>query len=239
MDLVINDGERPSGLRIDQHLTGEIDDPEVAALLAAEPDRADLDAARAAVGPFDASALRARAAVEPVAANNTRFYGLVGLLLAAVLLLVAAPLLATGPAPVDPTYVGVRGSALSVFHLQAGELRPYDDRALGEGDVLGFRVDPGAHRDVVVLSVDGTGAVSVFWPASGDDAEPVRGPGALPGTVVLDGAPGPEVFVAVFGTTVPDARDAARRAWQSGGTEGVLDWARSTGDADATVVSRK
>ena len=157
MDLVINDGQRPSRLQIDRQLTGEIDDPEVRAWLAQNP--VDLPE----VPPFDAQALRARATVvpAPVPANNHRFFAVVALAVAAMAMLALAPgWLAASSGPIDdPAYVGVRGTALSVYHLQDGVLAPYDARVLGDGDTLGFKVDPGVHDGVVLLSVDGTGAI--------------------------------------------------------------------------------
>ncbi|MCB9679544.1 MAG: hypothetical protein H6737_30845 [Alphaproteobacteria bacterium] len=255
-----NDGNRPSHLTLARFATGELSAGEAAEVeqyVAAHPEaRAHLDAieaARSEVRPFDLAALRARAATvpgeagaTPAPANDNRgFYALVPvLLLAAVALLAAWPVLMGGPADraVDPTYTGIRGTgALEVYHLEAEGLSRYDHRALGEGDVVGFKVDPAQHAGVVLLSVDGSGQVSVYWPASGDAPEPLAGSGmvALPGTVVLDGAPGPEIFVAVFDTSVADARADAERAWQAGGANGLRDWAKAKSEVDLAVVNRK
>ncbi|MEZ4319529.1 MAG: hypothetical protein R3F61_18580 [Myxococcota bacterium] len=255
-----NDGQRPSHLQLDRYATGELTPAEAAEVeRALEHDaeaRAHLEAVQGAadsVAPFDLGALTARAAslddgahVTPAPANDNRgFLALGGLLLmAAVALLVAWPLLSGQPTSgaVDPTYVGVRGGgALEVYHLQASGLARYDKRALGEGDVVGFKVDPASHGGVVLLSVDGSGQISVHWPASGDAPEPVSGSGmvALPGSVILDGAPGPELFVAVFDTSVAEARASAERAWQAGGAVGVRDWANAQSGVDLAEVNRK
>lgn len=258
MTLTENPGTRPSKLALGRLATGELEPHEADAVRASvgDAEQAWLDGiqdARDELPAFDASALRARAASAepadtapsvPSPANDTRgFRALVPLLLMAALALVVAwPAIDPRPTGVDPDYVGVRsGSGLEAYHLEGGSLVRYDDRALGEGDVVGFKVSPGRHQGVVVLSVDGTGHVSVYWPASGEAPEPVRGDGpvALPGSVTLDGAPGPEVFVAVFDRPVSAARAEVQRTWQAGGRAGLIDWARSSGEADVAVVNRR
>lgn len=243
MERLINDGDRPSRFRIDQHLTGERVDSAVEHYLASGPGVAvdrELARAREAVGPLDLAALRRRAAADPPAANNTHFFALAGLLVAAALaLFVVGPRLVTASPGVDPHYVGVRGTSLGVYVLQEGTLQPYDDRALGEGDVVGFKVDPGPHAGVVLLSVDGEGTVSVFYPESGERPEPLSAPGPLPGSVQLDDAPGPEVFVALFDVRVSEAKAAAREAWARGATDGLLEWMGSRGDVDGLVVRKQ
>lgn len=238
---MLNDGHRPSLLAADLHLSGELVSDDVATWLSETPEgQAHAEAVRTAkerLGPPDIAALRERAATgAPKPANNHRYFA-VALALAAALLLALAPTLLSSPTTIDPTYVGVRGQALTIHHLQDGSLRPYDDRELAEGDVLGFQVDPGLHSGVVLLSVDGDGVVSVYYPEHGDTPEKLSGPGPLPGSVVLDGAPGPEVFVALFDLDVPAARDGATEAWQAGGVEGLVDWA-DTQEADVQVVRR-
>jgi hypothetical protein len=250
MTLDTNPGDRPSLLAVDRVLSGEISDPAVDAWLETEAGRrhvAGIEASRAALGPPDLHALRARAAHDdtpatPVpqgSANNTRWFVLAVLVAVAALLAIRLPLGEASDPVVDPTYVGVRGASLEVYHLRANDLHPYDDRDVGEGDVLGFLVDPGAHTGVVLLSVDGDGTVAVHYPAEGTAPEPIDGKGPLPGSILLDDAPGPETFVAVFGTDVRRARAALEAAWQTDGMEGVVDWSRERGDVDAVVVNRR
>jgi hypothetical protein len=269
--LESEDGEaRVSKLMLDRYVLGELSDADAASVeahLAAHPEaRAHIeaiDAARADVPAFDFAALKRRADASvdsagdagapstPVPANNTRgFRALLfagpALLMAALALLVAWPVItgAVDPdGPIDPDYVGVRGTAmLEAYRLAPEGLVRYDNRPLGEGDVVGFKVDPAGHDSVVVLSIDGNGNVGVHWPEAGDRAESLdaaAGPVALPGTLTLDGAPGPEVFVAVFDTTPAAAQAEAERAWQSGGVDGVVDWAKTQSDAATAIVQRK
>lgn len=144
-----------------------------------------------------------------------------GLLLAAAAVFAIIGWFSGFPSGPDPEHFAVRAPVdLSIHVAQGGQLYPYEPGSpVGAGDVLGFRVTPGAHRGVVLLSVDGTGMVSVFFPAEGVDPVPLTGPGAveLPGTVMLDGAPGPEVFVAVFDVPATDAKELVRTTyWQDG-----------------------
>lgn len=238
MEHLINDGDRPSRLRIDRHLTGEVRDPEVEGWLESEAGRAvqaELEAARRAIGPLDLADLRRRAG--PAPANNTRHYALAGLLLAAIALFAVVPRLQQ--APVDPHYVGVRGVEMGLFHLQGGMLRPYDGQPLGAGSVVGFKVDPGHHQGVVLLSVDGAGQTSVFYPEQGEAPLPLAGPSPLPGSLTLDDAPGPEIFVALFDVDVPTAEEVVDTAWKARGTDGLLELARQRGDVEAVAVSKR
>ena len=252
-----NDGQRPSRLELDRYATGELSAQERADLEARLDDRAraHLDAielAAAARRPApDWSELRRRAAEAPAdaaappPANDTRGFArwrpLIAVAVAAVALLIAAPVLLQGPE--RGTGITIKApEALSLYQREGEVLEPYEPgTALGEGDTIGFKVTHQGHRSVVVMSVDGNGTVSVFYPESGEAPEPLPKEGkiALPGSVILDGAPGPEVFVAVFDTPVPAAREALQRTYQAGGHAGVTDWARSAEGVVAVEVPRK
>lgn len=246
-------GQPISRLTLGRYLTGELDTDEaqqVAAAVAEDPllqahlDR--VESARSRVAPFDAAAIRARAmpatggALDtPQAANDNRaFLAVIPLLLAAA---VALFFFVPSVEQADDPVLGIRGaSVLEVYHLEPSGLARYDERALGAGDVVGFKVDPGTHDSVVVLSVDARGTVSVYYPEQGDAPQHLDGSGlqALPGSVILDDAPGPEVFVAVFDKSVSQAKGEAQRAFQAGGTRGLADWA-SAAAVDLTVVNKK
>ncbi|MEQ1571669.1 MAG: hypothetical protein ABMA64_38930, partial [Myxococcota bacterium] len=234
----VNDGARPSHLALDRYATGELTDDERAAL---EPRLTDagrahlaaVERSRSEVAPFDADALRRRArsvvdqAPPTAGANNTRlFAGAFGLLAVAAVALIAV----TGLGPDDPARPEVRlrtGDAIELYEQRGDQLQPWGGAPLGAEDVVGFKVGATGHSGVVVLSVDGAGVVSVFWPAAGDAPERITGDGLvpLPGTLTLDGAPGPELFVAVFDRAVPQAKAELERVYREGGPGAVVSWA--------------
>ena len=149
-----------------------------------------------------------------------------GLLLAAAVLLGGFAVFTTrDPATNEPPGYAVRGGPSLTIHVAQGDqLHPYEEgTAVGAGDVLGFRVVGGKHQGVVLLSVDGTGMISVFFPGDGLQPEPLQGAGEfeLPGTVMLDGAPGPEVFVAVFDQRADHAKALVRQTYWAEGHAGL------------------
>jgi hypothetical protein len=91
------------------------------------------------------------------------------------------------------------------FHVlvkrdDGGSERVRADQVLQAGDALRFMFDVTAAGQVAILDLDGTERVTTFYPANGTASAPV-GAGAdvlLPGSTVLDGAPGPEWLIAVF-----------------------------------------
>jgi hypothetical protein len=251
----LNPGDRASRLELDRLATGELTADEAARVTdRLTPDgRAHLEAVRNLnLPPLDVAAVRRRAAAlpadpvvappaVPVAANTTWAYVGVFLTLAAALLVVAR--LAWTEAPSGGGDVRFRaGDALEVVQLVGGAPRDYAaGTPVGEGDVLGFRVQATGHEAVVLLSVDGRGQATVFWPESGEAAEPLSGDGlvALQGSVVLDDAPGPEVFVAVYDQDVPAALRLVSDAWADGGAPAVLAVADAEPGVHAIEVTRR
>jgi hypothetical protein len=253
------DGDRrPSRLALDRYHTGELDPDELASLegrldAGAREHLAALEAARTETPRPDWAEIRRRAALGdtgravevPAPANDGRgFRRWLGPLFAVAAAAVA--LLVLTPRGTDPDYVGVKaGEQLSIYQLSGEVLTPYEPgTALGEDDVVGFKVAHVGQRGVVLLSVDGTGTISQFHPEAGD--EPLPLPAGedgieipLPGTVILDGAPGPEVFVAVFDVSVSEARAELARRFQSGGHAAVTDWADHTEGVVAVEVPRR
>lgn len=245
-----NDGSRPSALELDRVLTGELTGSDAARAEAwIEQSETDhlrrTEAARDRLPPLDLQRLRHRAEVVteveaiPAPANSpwVQWFGVVGM--AAALLLTALP--SAPPATSGGSGWTAKGSAVSVFSLHQGALLPYDGTALGQGDVVGFQVSPGSHEALTLLSVDGTGAVSVFYPSSGDQPLSVTPGGTfeLPGTITLDGAPGPELFVVVWDRSVESAEESLRAAFVAGGAEGVERWSATMGDVDLVTVQRR
>ena len=253
----INEGNRPSRLSLDRYIADELSDDQRTSITAYLAENADgrhhieaIEAARGIYnqrGNFDCASLRARATtltdevpVLPEAANRPNWAWL------APVLMIAAVLLGgflTTLQPKPSVHTTIRSSdALQIFQLQDDQLHPYEEgTSLGDGDVLGFKVGTAGHDAVVILSVDGNGAVSVFYPESGDQPVPLTSNGmmALPGSVILDNAPGPEIFFAVFDTPVSKARDEAARAWQAGGMEGLQDWVNNDADVAGVAVERE
>lgn len=181
--------------------------------------------------------------VEPGAANGPWWFAVpLGLAAAVALLVGVGQLTATDPATdVGGGVVFRAGDRLAAFVVHGDARVGYDGRPLGAGDVLAFQLVPGKATGAVLLSIDATGAVTVFEPTAGDAPAPIAPsdvPVALPATIVLDGAPGPEVFVAGFDQPVPFVRDGAAAAWRSGGAPAVAQWAETIG-GDSVVVNRK
>ncbi len=105
------------------------------------------------------------------------------------------------------------GEGLHGFVLVEGHTQPLSDgEALGAGDRLQLQVTT-THGRLALLGVDGTGTVSRYFPVAGELSAPWT-PGVarpLPDSLVLDAAPGPEVFVA-FLSDEPLALDALQQA---------------------------
>jgi hypothetical protein len=104
------------------------------------------------------------------------------------------------PGPGDDG-VTLKGSALRVF-VKRGDAEPTPlaaDARVAAGDALRFSYDAPQDGYLAIFDLDGTEAVTVFWPFDGTAASAVkRGAGLLPGSVVLDASPGPEWLVAVW-----------------------------------------
>lgn len=230
-----NDGRRPSRLDLDRRVTGET-----------STDTFDVSAHRTAVEatpvpPLDLAALRARAAAledapAPRAANRSW-----ALWLAPVLALAAALLLVFRVGPQNR----IKGDVdLGFYVLRAGEVLPGDPRAtFREGDRLQFTYRAGTYDRVVLLSVDGDGRLTVFYPDAGETPVPIV-PGdrhVLEGSIILDDAPGPETFLAFFGPdwTVSRAREAAGDAWDAGGAEGLVRLAEDGPDVAALPLEKE
>ena len=141
--------------------------------------------------------------------------------------------------PRDPNRLKGGSSDLGFYVQRGGNVFPGDPaNPLQTGDAVQFTYRTAADR-LVLLSVDAEGVVSVFWPAHGEEPVEVV-PGerhVLDGSVVLDDAPSPEVFVGFFGDwTVDRARARAEDAFAEGGVDAV-DALGDADDADIATVS--
>jgi len=116
-----------------------------------------------------------------------------------------------------PEYVAKGGVVLTVYRRGAeGGVPVRTDEALGQGDALQFEVKAGTRGYVAVLSRDGAGHVTVYYPYGGDAAAAyVPDQPLLPGAIELDGTPGTEELYALF-SPEPFTLGAAVKALESG-----------------------
>jgi hypothetical protein len=168
----------------------------------------------------------------------TRLVG--GLAAAALALFVARG--ALGPKkPESPNHL--KGEAdLGFYMLRGGEIFPGDEaKAVREGDQLQFTYR-GPYSSLVIVGVDGDGGVMTYYPDLGDAPVAIT-PGdrqVLDGAILLDDAPGPEVFIAFFGDgSVEAAEEEVRRAWRDGGVDGVRRLDEDRPDVSALVLSKE
>lgn len=133
------------------------------------------------------------------------------------------------------------GSVITAWHDAGGAAVILNQGArLGEGDALRFTVSS-ARSHMALLGVDGAGAVSSYVPVGGGMSMP-REPGARPldDELVLDGASGPEVFLAFLSDEallVDDLKRAIRDAVDAGGVRALpdVDWGSLGVEADIGV----
>lgn len=233
----VNDGSRPSRLALARAATGElppVPGPE------AERYAAELDAARAELAPFDATILRAAAArVEserPRVAPRPwyrRLWVWPVLALAAALLVVL---------PRGPTNRPKGSVDLDFLVLRDGQVQPgQPGGTYRAGDRLQFTYRADGLDSLVLLSIDGEGTLTVFYPSAGEEPAAVV-PGdrhVLEGSIELDDAPGPEVFVAIFGpSSVSEAEELALEAYRSGGADGLEALAKADLATDTVRIEK-
>lgn len=236
MSFPINDGSRPSKLELGRRHTGELPlqgsaeeaafSEQIAAPGLAAFDWEILSKAAARVPDEDPlmalprSELPERAAPEaPVQAwwRRLKLAWVVPILVAAVALVSVLP---------ERHHAGVKGVVDLDFMLQRdGQMMPGTDAELFHaGDRLQFSYRAPGYEDLVLVGVDGTGLATVYYPQTGELPHPIV-PGErhfLEGSIELDDAPGPEVFVAVFGSgSVGEARDLALDAYEEDGVLGL------------------
>jgi hypothetical protein len=255
MSLSPNDGSRPSRFLLDRYSAGELDADEAATVEASFDAQSRLHlaavaAARDGLPVIDVAELRRRAIRSdvaeaqplPAAANDTKGFRWIGPLGLALGAAVATFLVLARPT--EAPDILYRGSdLLSVYEVHGVERDAYvPGHALGEGDVVGFAVDATGHQTVVLVSVDGDGHLSALFPEDvRDPPYPLAGQGLVPlsDLVTLDGAPGPEVFVALFDRPTVRATSEVEAAFRNGGHAGLVRWADATAGVDAVEVTRR
>lgn len=116
------------------------------------------------------------------------------------------------------TYTGVKGAlGLTVFVNHAGAVRQLGDgETLTEGDALRFVPAVPASGYLMVVSVEESGKLNVYYPPGGESAmKAAAGTEPLPGSVVLDKSAGVERVFVLYSPepfALPQVRDAAVRA---------------------------
>lgn len=217
--------EHLSSLRIDALALGRPDPEAVRHLEACARCRADADEAQRRRDHFDRSVVRRSAPLVSARAQRqraTRLLWLAPAVAAAVALALAIVL----PRPREPDLRVKGGPGLHVF-ARRGEVvaRLHDGEALAAGDGLRFVVEPAGLGYLLIASVDGAGHTTIYYPYGG------RGSGRLaaeprvelPGSIVLDDAPGPERVFALFSERPLSAGEveAATRAIAAGGADAI------------------
>ena len=141
--------------------------------------------------PRTAPALR-----RPPAWRSAWRWGVPLLAVSAAVLLVLRPTVEDGPA------YGVKGGTTLQLFAHRGERtwKVEQGEVLAPGDQVRFRVEGGGLPYVLVVSVDGAGQVNTYHPFGGARSAPLpeQGLAEIPGSVVLDTAPGPERLFALF-----------------------------------------
>lgn len=112
------------------------------------------------------------------------------------------PPAASPGAPGAPGAIGVKGGpSFRVFALHGGSVSAVRDGAvLSPADRIRFAVAPEGSPYLLIASIDGSGAATIYYPYGGERSAPVEA-GALvelPGSIQLDDARGPERVYALF-----------------------------------------
>lgn len=240
----LNDGSRPSRLQIGRALSGEAPlSPEAEAHPATAEWRALV--AAAAPPPFDAEAIRARAAALPAGeAPRGQLISLFrrsGPWIAGGFALAAGLFFALKP---PPRANRLKGADVELgFDLRRdGQAFPGDaTMPVRAGDSIRFDYTAGTAGSVVLVGVDGTGTVQTYWPEIGETPVSIApGQGVLEGSILLDDAPGPEVFVASFsGESSGVVAREVRAAYASGGVSAVLALDAERADIAVLVLDKE
>ncbi len=148
---------------------------------------------------------------------------------AAVAIAVIVVTLHPHPRAAPPPELAIKGDATwQVFANRDGQtFTVHDGTQLEPGDRIRFAVIPDGAHYVLVASIDGAGTVSIYFPYGGSESAPLPAQAGarslLPGSIVLDSAPGPERMFAIF-SDEPIAADQVvdqLRAIGAGGADAI------------------
>lgn len=249
----LNDGSRPSRVHLARLLTGEEQPVPGESEAALEAFAADVGSS--SPPPLDIAELRKRAAALPEADLQAgigrpvpRPAGVVVPLfrriaptLASALAIAAVALFVLRPP--EPGAVRIKGEATLGFDVSRGSqaFRGADDTVVQAGDRIRFHYGSGGAETLVLVGVDATGTVQTYWPEEGDAPFPILpGDHLLAGSVQLDNAPGPEIFVAAFdGRTADLVAELVAAAWTEGGVEAVVELDELRSDVAVLVLDKR
>ncbi|MDB4955333.1 MAG: hypothetical protein JWO36_2902 [Myxococcales bacterium] len=158
--------------------------------------RADAEAAAASREHF-ASHVFARTLPAVLAKRQSRWW----IALSLPILAVAAILLFVATRSQQTPELGIKGTAAwQVFANRDGKtFQVHDGGKLAAGDRMRFVVVPNGAKFLLIASVDGAGNTSIYFPFDGTESGKIDGGHVeLPGSIVLDTAPGPERMFALF-----------------------------------------
>jgi hypothetical protein len=132
--------------------------------------------------------------------------------------------------PEVPGTIGIKGPAtVGVFARRQRPstevIKVNDGDRLSAGDALRFVLSPTGLPYVLIASVDGAGQANVYYPFHGEASIAVdpRGTVSVPGSIVLDEAPGPErIFVIHSEKPIPAEAVRAALGKLGAGGAGVI-----------------
>jgi hypothetical protein len=144
--------------------------------------------------------------------------------LAAVVVVVV--LIIAAQRPEQPPELAIKGDAgWQVFANRDGKtFAVHDGTELAAGDQIRFIVLPARAHYLLVASVDGSGAVMIYYPYGGEQSMTVEGDRVeLSGSIELDAAPGPERIYALLSDDPITAAivEAHLRDVAAGGAEAI------------------
>ncbi|MEO8705640.1 MAG: hypothetical protein ABI867_36755 [Kofleriaceae bacterium] len=216
----------PSSLVIDALASGRLGDAEAAAarvhVASCDRCRADLATVETAFATFTREVFPRTVGTLRPRRSPWRFVLPTLVPVLAVALLVIWQVRRDPAVPVADDDIRIKGAlTFQVFANRGDEVIPVrDGTTLAAGDKIRFVVGSGGPGYLLVVSIDGAGASTVYYPYGGARSGPVtKEPSELPGSIVLDAAPGPE---RVFALVSPEPLEAAvvKRALATIGARG-------------------
>jgi len=179
--------------------------------------RGDLEAAEAACATFTRDVLpRTIGKLRPVRSRWVLAWPAIAATALAAIVLVMLLGVRERPAPAIQDDGDIRMKGVLAFQMFASRryevFAVHDATKLAAGDKIRFVVGAGAARPyLLVASVDGAGNATIYYPYGAARSGPApAAPSELPGSIVLDAAPGPERVFALASAQPLDAMQVTR-----------------------------